>query len=117
MNLINILIGILITIIVVGTIIIVNLLSQVSQLESELKTANSIIDRSGTFYTFLLKLYAEAAAKLDRIDKLGSFESDDEVGFIFRTIKETIAHIQHQMRILGDPSLADTTTDDSSPTI
>lgn len=109
------LIILIVSIIILAGIIIYNLLWQISQLESEVKKSNAVIDRTSTFYNFLLKIYVNAALELKRIDRLGAFASDDEVGFIFNTINETIAQINNQMKILGDPSLVDTTEEGTSP--
>jgi len=45
----------------------------------------------------LIITYTTILAKLSRIDRLGSFESDDEVGFVFKTIKNTIENLKIEL--------------------
>lgn len=69
-------------------------------LEKQVVEDADIHERVATFYNFLLKLYTEVYADLVRIDKIGAFRSDDDVGYIFNTIKETINHIVHQLNTI-----------------
>jgi site-specific recombinase len=48
----------------------------------------------------LLTIYTQVLTKLVRIDKNGSFESDDEVGFVFKTLKNTIEDLKERLDIL-----------------
>jgi hypothetical protein len=45
-------------------------------------------------YQFLLGLFAKAQTDLVRVDKRGSYSSDDEVGFAFKVIKTSIDEVK-----------------------
>lgn len=64
----------------------VNLFRQNQQLESYIADFNKVEDDAEKFYRVILSLLTQTYAELQRIDKIGSFSSDDEVGFSFRVI-------------------------------
>lgn len=67
-----------------------NLFRQNQQLESYIKDFNKVEDDVEKFYRVILGLLTQTYAELQRIDKRGSFSSDDEVGFAFRVIIKAI---------------------------
>lgn len=87
----------IIAVILVGGFIISNLLAQISILENETRSVVDVENHAIQVYETLLSIYTTALNELIRIDKNGAFSSDDEVGFAFRTIMETIEHVKHQM--------------------
>jgi|TARA_R110001606_G_C15207340_1_gene632500 hypothetical protein len=86
-------IGIPITLI--SIYIIWNLLRKVERLEDELNTSEDLIE--STF-----KDFDEAYTKLTKIDRMGSFEADDESGFIFDKIKSIIEQLNNQYNPYGE---------------
>lgn len=91
---------IIITLIGVSAMIITNLLNQIRQLE---KIVQETDQTTYNTYTFILKTLTETFAELQRIDKRGAFSSDDEVGFVFRVIVESIEHVKFQLEKLNKP--------------
>lgn len=55
-------------------------------------------DNSYNLIHRLLELYTEAKGRLERIDKMGSFSSDDEVGFAFKLINSTIIELTARLQ-------------------
>lgn len=43
-------------------------------------------------------LFKEAYMEMKRIDRIGAFESDDEVGFVFERIKEIILIVEDELQ-------------------
>lgn len=79
---------------VISIWIISNLYNQITTLERVVKDTD---DRMYKVYTFMLELFTRADSELGRIDKRGAFSSDDEVGFTFRIIKESIEQVKYQL--------------------
>lgn len=50
------------------------------------------------FFKNLLETYIGVYSKLKRVDRKGSFESDDEIGFVFKSIKTTIGDLHNQLQ-------------------
>jgi len=48
--------------------------------------------------TQMLIKFTTSYAKIKRVDRLGAFESDDEVGFIFDVLKESIADLRESLQ-------------------
>lgn len=73
-----------------STLVIFNLLRKVEALEeyvSDLEQSN--LD----FYTFFNNLKTktrESYSRMKNIDRLGSFESDDETGYVFKELKDIV---------------------------
>ena len=86
-------------------LVIYNLFSQNEQLESEVKKAYELnagnIKKTEVFYQLMYGLFVQAKMDLDRVDKRGSYSSDDEVGFAFKTIQEAINQVKHQLEVLN----------------
>jgi uncharacterized protein involved in tolerance to divalent cations len=66
-------------------------------LEKQLDKIESIETNSINLVENLLITYIKVFTKLKRIDRLGAFESDDEVGFVFKTIKNTIEELKNEL--------------------
>ena len=75
------LICILVLIITLSAYGIINLLSQLEQLEEQVSFYIDIVDT-------VREKVLDVQVQLKEIDIKGSFEADDEVGFVFKEIKE-----------------------------
>lgn len=94
---------IILTIIIFGTLlfIIFNLNNQVKQLEEEVQKFDQkekyLYEELEKYYNVFLGIFSDAVITLERIDKRGSFSSDDEVGFTFRIIKNVIQEVKTKL--------------------
>lgn len=81
--------------------IIFNLNNQVKQLEEEVQTADQkekyLYDELEKNYNVFLNIFTEAYTTLIRIDKKGSFSSDDEVGFTFKVLVSAIETVKNKL--------------------
>ena len=81
-------------IIILSIILIVSVFVNINQLRKQEAQADYIeeLENSNTeYYTFYQKLktqIGESNSKLKQIDRLGSFEADDETGFAFKELKD-----------------------------
>lgn len=75
----------------------INSYKKIEILEKQIDRTESIESNSVTLVENLLIAYIKVLAKLKRIDRLGAFESDDEVGFVFKTIKNTIEELKVEL--------------------
>lgn len=75
----------------------INSYKKIEVLEKQIDRIEKIESNSVTLVENLLIAYIKVLAKLKRIDRLGSFESDDEVGFVFKTIKNTIEELKNEL--------------------
>lgn len=89
--------SILIFIILILLYICLNLWFKISKIQ---KIYNTDIMSYSKLLINLIAVFTAAAAKLERIDKNGSFSSDDEVGFAFKLIKETIFSLKDKLTLL-----------------
>ena len=93
----------LITLIILCLILIVSIYANINSynkitvLEKQLDKIESIETNSINLVENLLITYIKVFTKLKRIDRLGAFESDDEVGFVFKTIKNTIEELKNEL--------------------
>tara|TARA_R110000851_G_C12938960_1_gene552054 strand:- start:444 stop:743 length:300 start_codon:yes stop_codon:yes gene_type:complete len=82
------------TIIILSILLIVSVFVNINQLRTQESQSEYIeeLENSNTeYYTFFSNLknrIAESNSKIKQLDRLGSFESDDETGFIFQEMKE-----------------------------
>lgn len=76
--------------VIVGIYTIVISYNKIEKLESLLKDSYSENDELFDFIVEINQRLYEDYETLKEVDKRGSFESDDEVGFVFVTIKNTI---------------------------
>lgn len=93
----------LIALIVITVLLIVsfyvniNLYKKNELLETQVDKIESIETNSLNLVENLLITYIQVFTKLKRLDRLGGFESDDEVGFVFKTIKNTIEELKNEL--------------------
>jgi len=82
------------TIIIISIVLAISLFVNINQLrkqESQSEYIDELENSNTEYYTFFQKLktqVGESNSKLKQLDRLGSFESDDETGFIFQEMKE-----------------------------
>jgi len=78
--------------------IIFNLNKKNSIMEDMISDSTNTIER---VIKSLLERYVKIHTSLKRIDRLGGFESDDEVGFVFKAIKNTIADLVDDLKYIN----------------
>ena len=82
------------TIVILSIVLVVSLLVNTNQLrkqESQSEYIDELENSNAEYYTFFSSLktrIGESNSKLKQIDRLGSFESDDETGFIFKEMRD-----------------------------
>ena len=77
------------SIILILIYIVWNLTRKVEKLEDELDTQDEFLGGIDTKFNDALK-------RMQEIDRVGSFEADDESGFIFEKIKEVIEDLKNE---------------------
>jgi len=89
-------------VLVIGVLIFIvsNLLRQISILETELTKGLKPVEELETVYQFFLQLFTRTLADMDRVDRLGAFKNDDEVGYIFGVLLESIKQVKFQIEKL-----------------
>ena len=81
-------------IIILSVVLAVSIFVNINQLRKQEAHTDYIedLEKSNTeYYTFYQKLktqIGQSNSKLKQIDRLGSFEADDETGFAFRELKD-----------------------------
>ena len=86
----------MITIIILSVILFVSLLINFNQMRKQEAFESYIeeLENSNTeyyqFFTTLKTRMNESNSKLKQIDRLGSFDADDETGFIFTELRDII---------------------------
>ena len=84
----------MITIIILATLLTVSIAVNINQLRKQESQSDYIADLENSnteYYTFFQKLktqIGQSNSKLKQIDRLGSFEADDETGFAFKELKD-----------------------------
>jgi len=86
---------VLVGIVIIFIYILRNLLIKVEKYEDYTEKQQTILDN-------ILNIINQSSDKLQEIDSKGTFESDDEVGFFFRGIKE----IQDELEEAANPDYA-----------
>lgn len=82
------------TIVVLSIVLAISLFVNLNQLrkqESNSEYISELENSNVEYYTFFTNLKArvgESNSKLKQLDRLGSFEADDETGFIFEEMKD-----------------------------
>lgn len=66
-------------------------------IEKDNKAKADLISQVDAFYKRHLEIFTHAGLEMDKIDKKGSFSSDDEVGFAFIIIKRAIDDAREQL--------------------
>jgi len=69
-----------------------NLLRKNEELEDEMEFADKYLE---TTYNYMKRAYD----RMKEVDRLGSFESDDESGFIFQEIKSAIEELNETFEL------------------
>ncbi len=81
-----------------------NLYSQVQTLEDYVKKTNKreqkILLEAENYYKIFKALFEEAYLNIQRVDKRGSFSSDDEVGFAFKVIYNSLKEVTEKIETL-----------------
>ena len=77
------------SIILILIYIVWNLIRKVEKLEDELDTQDEFLGGIDAKFNDALK-------RMQEIDRVGSFEADDESGFIFEKIKEVIEDLKNE---------------------
>ena len=84
------------TIIILSVILIISVFVNFNQIRKQEADAEYIeeLENSNTdyyqFFTTLKSRMNESNSKLKQIDRLGSFQADDETGFIFTELRDII---------------------------
>lgn len=98
------LVGFLLLVVVVLIYFISNLLNQIKIIENEVrkldKREEKLYIEIENYYKIFLGLFTEAYSNMQRVDKRGSFSSDDEVGFAFKVIFNAIQEVQIKLENL-----------------
>jgi len=77
-----------------------NLFQKLQQSKKLISTKLFLEDDLKNFYTKLSEDIIEIYTKLQRVDKKGSFASDDEVGFTFKAILRIIEELADRVNAL-----------------
>lgn len=105
--------SILETVLFIGLIVagfmIYNLISQVEQLQNKLDNNIDVEDRAINIYRFILSALVRTYQEMLQVDKKGAFQSDDEVGFSFKTIKELIEQCKTEIQRINPVESQDIT--------
>ena len=84
------LISLLVVVLSVATYIVRNLLKKMETLEDNIDELVKNITEYDSFYEDLKRRVNESNSRLKQIDRLGSFEADDETGIIFKELKDIV---------------------------
>ena len=82
------------TIIILSVLLLISIFVNINQLrkqEAQTEYIDELENSNTEYYTFFQKLktqIGQSNSKLKQIDRLGSFEADDETGFIFKELKD-----------------------------
>lgn len=74
----------------IATYIVRNLLKKMEALEDNIEELVKNVMEYETFYEELKRRVNESNSRLKQIDRLGSFEADDETGVIFKELKDIV---------------------------
>ena len=78
-----------VSIIILLILIVWNLLRKLEKLEDAVDVRDELIDKIDTKFN-------DAYKRMTEIDRVGSFESDDESGYIFNKIKDVIEDLKNE---------------------
>lgn len=99
-----IIIFILISLLIGAAVVIRNLIAQNDMFEETIQIYSnkigSVEDEAIKYHRYFLELFTQTYQELQRIDKRGSFSSDDEVGFAFRVIMTAIENVKEKLRLV-----------------
>ena len=87
------------TIIIVSVLLIISIFVNINLFRKNeaLEEYSDELERSNTrydeFYQYLKRRLDQSYSKIKQIDRVGSFEADDETGWIFKTIKDIVKQL------------------------
>lgn len=84
--------------------IIYNLYVNLTEIENKIQI---ILNDKLNFYNFILGLLTKCYSEIDKVDKNGSFSSDDEIGFAFGVIKGSIQETLSEIEKLKEEESAE----------
>tara|TARA_R100001509_G_C4687801_1_gene155785 strand:+ start:90 stop:374 length:285 start_codon:yes stop_codon:yes gene_type:complete len=90
-----------VTVIILSVVLGISILFNINllrKLEANEDYVSDLEDSNTEYYTFfdsLKKRMNQSNSKLKQIDRLGSFEADDEIGFIFKELKDMIEKLNN----------------------
>ena len=82
------------TIVILSVILLISIFVNINQLrkqESQSEYIEELENSNTEYYTFFQKLktqIGEGNSRLKQVDRLGSFEADDETGFAFKELRD-----------------------------
>ena len=90
------LISLLVVVLSAATYIVRNLLKKMETLEDNIDELVKNITDYDAFYEDLKRRVNESNSRLKQIDRLGSFEADDETGVIFKELKDIVNELNER---------------------
>lgn len=93
-----ILIVIIVLTLTVSSIVIRNLLLKIERVEDELNNVADAMALKDEFIFSLLEKTKAAHDQMKQVDYMGSFEADDEVGSIFKNIKQVVDQLNDYIK-------------------
>ena len=75
-----------------------NLIKRVELCEDYIKELELSLESYETIINFVRGQMLDTYARLIEVDSCGSFESDDEGGFIFKDIKELVSNLNDKIK-------------------
>jgi|DEB19_MinimDraft_3_1074340.scaffolds.fasta_scaffold106234_2 uncharacterized membrane-anchored protein YhcB (DUF1043 family) len=91
-----ILISGIVVLLVIGTYIVRNLLKKMETLEDNIEELVQAVTEYDEFYADLKRRINQSNSRLKQIDRLGSFEADDETGVIFKELKDIVNELNER---------------------
>ena len=91
------LLSLLVVVLSIATYIVRNLLKKMETLEDNIDELVKNITEYDTFYEELKRRVNESNSRLKQIDRLGSFEADDETGVIFKELKDIVNDLNERL--------------------
>jgi len=90
------LVSLLVVVLSVATYIVRNLLKKMETLEDNIDELVKNITDYDAFYEDLKRRVNVSNSRLKQIDRLGSFEADDETGIIFKELKDIVNELNER---------------------
>ena len=90
-----------VTVIILSVVLGISILFNINllrKLEANEDYVSDLENSNTEYYTFfdsLKKRMNQSNSKLKQLDRLGSFEADDEIGFIFKELKDMIEKLNN----------------------
>tara|TARA_R110000851_G_scaffold313047_3_gene474508 strand:- start:11341 stop:11628 length:288 start_codon:yes stop_codon:yes gene_type:complete len=92
------------TIIIVSILLVISIFVNVNQLRKQEEHQDYVTELEESnlkyydFFAMLKTKVSEAHSDIKNVDRLGAFESSDEIGHAFRTIKDVIEDLNKGMQ-------------------